>query len=88
MAKKFSEMPMPMSKKAKKPEAEMEEMDLFGEEEKPSEMDGEDKGDDMDLFAEEESEETPEQEAMELESVSDEDLKKELEKRGFMVSAK
>lgn len=87
--KKFSEMPMPMSKKAKKTEEKPDyEMELFGEEgEEPSEMDAEKKPEE-DLFGDEkaEGEESMGEENAELSAMDDEVLKKELEKRGYKVS--
>ena len=78
MAMKMKNMKMPAPKSAKDPMLEMDEMDL--ELELPGAMAEEDSAEEMDM-----GEESPE-EASALADVSDEELQKELEARGFSNS--
>lgn len=78
MAMKMKNMKMPAPKSAKDPMLEMDEMDM--EMNLPDAMAEEDSAEEMDMG--EESQE----EASQLADVSDEELQKELEARGFSIS--
>jgi hypothetical protein len=78
MAMKMKNMKMPAPKSAKDPMLEMDEMDM--ELNLPDAMAEEDSAEEMDMG--EESQE----EASQLADVSDEELQKELEARGFSIS--
>lgn len=80
MAMKMKNMKMPAPKSAKDPMLEMDEMDLELELPGAKVEAEEDSAEEMDM-----GEESPE-EASSLADVSDEELQKELEARGFSIS--